>query len=85
MPELDGPTFSGILRRQYPSLCHQALCLTGALLRADRTAFLEQCGQPYLVKPGNAAEGRSVMGQVLHAPEPSLPGLPWRGTRHEPR
>jgi len=44
MPELDGPAFYDILTSQYPSLRQRVIFLTGDTLRAERRAFLEQCG-----------------------------------------
>jgi len=39
--------------------------LTGDTLGAKSTAFLEQCGQPWLPKPCKAAEVRSAIEQML--------------------
>jgi CheY-like chemotaxis protein len=71
MPELDGPTFYDILSRQHAYLRQRVLFLTGDSLGTDSTAFLEQCGQPWVYKPCNAAEVRSALQQMLHAMEVS--------------
>ena len=67
MPELDGSDFYTILLRHYPSLCKRVIFLTGDLLGAESTAFLAQCGQPWLHKPCSATEVRSAIEQMLHA------------------
>ena len=67
MPELDGPTFSNLLTRQYPSLRQRVIFLTGDTLRADSMAFLAQCGQPWVPKPCTVAAIRRAMAQVLRA------------------
>ena len=48
MPALDGCTFYALLQRQFPSLCPRVMFVTGDALGGDSTAFLAQCGQPYL-------------------------------------
>ena len=67
MPDIDGPTFYDILRRQYPSLCQRVIFLTGDTLRVHSLAFLEQCGQPWLSKPCRIAAIRSAIAQVRRA------------------
>ena len=67
MPALDGHAFYDRLRRQFPSLCQRVIFVTGDTLGGDSTAFLAQCGQPYLYKPCTAAEVRSAIQQTLHA------------------
>jgi CheY-like chemotaxis protein len=67
MPELDGPDFYAILLRQHAYLRRRVIFLTGDTLGAESTAFLEQCGQPWLHKPCGAAEVRSAIEQMLHA------------------
>jgi CheY-like chemotaxis protein len=67
MPELDGPAFYAILRSQYPYLRQRVIFLTGDTLRADSTAFLEQCGQPWLPKPCTSVAIRSAIEQVLRS------------------
>ena len=69
MPGLDGADFSDILCRQHAYLRQRVLFLTGDTLGAVSTAFLEQCGQPWVYKPCNAAEVRSALQQMLHALE----------------
>jgi CheY-like chemotaxis protein len=69
MPGLDGPAFYDILCRQHAYLRPRVLFLTGDTLGAESTAFLEQCGQPWVYKPCNAAEVRSALQQMLHALE----------------
>jgi DNA-binding response OmpR family regulator len=74
MPDLDGPTFYGILRSQYPLLCQRVIFLAGDSMRVESVAFLEQCGQPWLAKPCRMAAIRSAIAQVLRATasEPEL-------------
>ena len=61
MPELNGPDFYAALLRQYSHLQQCTIFLTGDTLGAASTAFLEQCGRPWLHKPCNAAEVRNAM------------------------
>jgi CheY-like chemotaxis protein len=65
MPALDGRTFYGLLQRQFPLLAQRVLFVTGDTLGGDSTAFLAQCGQPYLYKPCTAAEVRSTLQLLL--------------------
>jgi DNA-binding response OmpR family regulator len=67
MSGLDGPTFYGILRSQDPSLCQRVIFLTGDSMRDASMAFLEQCGQPWLLKPCHIAAIRSAIERVLCA------------------
>jgi CheY-like chemotaxis protein len=66
MPELDGVEFYDVLRQQHASLRNRVLFLTGDTLGAESTAFLEQCGQPWVYKPCNAADIRTAIRQMLH-------------------
>jgi len=72
MPELDGPTFYGILLRQYPSLAQRIIFLTGDTLSLESQIFLKQCSQPWLLKPCMVADIRFAIEQVLR-------GLPREG------
>ena len=72
MPALDGRAFYDLLQRQFPSLCQRVIFVTGDTLGADSTAFLVQCGQPYLYKPCTAAEIRSTIQQTRHVSEVSV-------------
>ena len=72
MPGLDGRTFYALLQRQFPSLCPRVMFVTGDALGGDSTAFLAQCGQPYLYKPCTVAAVRSTLQQTLHAREVSV-------------
>jgi len=72
MPELDGPTFYGILLRQYPSLAQRIIFLTGDTLSLESQIFLKQCSQPWLLKPCMVADIRIAIEQVLR-------GLPREG------
>jgi CheY-like chemotaxis protein len=65
MPGLDGPAFYDILCRQHADLRQRVLFLTGDTLGADSTAFLKQCGQPWVYKPCNAATIRTAIRQML--------------------
>jgi CheY-like chemotaxis protein len=67
MPQLSGSDFYDIVLRQYPSLRQRVIFLTGDTLGAESTAFLQQCDQPWLPKPCNAAAVRSAIQQALHA------------------
>jgi CheY-like chemotaxis protein len=65
MPTLDGRTFYSLLQWQFPPLAQRVLFVTGDTLGGDSTAFLAQCGQPYLYKPCTAAAVRSTLQQLL--------------------
>ena len=68
MPGLDGPAFYDLLRRQHAYLRQRVIFLTGDTLGAASTAFLEQCGQPWVYKPCTAAAIRRALQQILRAP-----------------
>lgn len=68
MPEIDGPAFFEIVIHQHPYLRQRVIFLTGDVLGTESTAFLEQCGQPWLYKPCHADEIRSAIQRVLQAP-----------------
>ena len=68
MPELDGPTFYGMLLRQYPSLGQRIIFLTGDTLGDESQTFLKQCGQPWIPKPCTVAEIRTAIEQVMGGP-----------------
>jgi DNA-binding response OmpR family regulator len=69
MPGLDGVAFYAMLSQQHASLRKRVLFLTGDTLGADSTAFLEQCGQPWVYKPCHAADIRTAIQQMLYAIE----------------
>ena len=64
LPELTGPEFYTLLQAQYPHLCARVIFLTGDTLGAESTAFLAQCGQPWLQKPFTAAALRRALQHV---------------------
>jgi len=66
MPGLDGVDFYAMLSHQHAYLRKRVLFLTGDTLGAESTAFLEQCGQPWMYKPCNAADIRTAIQQMLH-------------------
>jgi len=67
LPELDGPALYALLQRQYPSLLQRVIFVTGDTMGDDSTAFLTQCGLPYLYKPCTAAAIRSAIQERLCA------------------
>ena len=67
MPEIDGPAFFEIAMHQHSYLRQRVIFLTGDVLGDESTAFLEQCGQPWLYKPCHADEIRSAIQRVLQA------------------
>jgi len=67
MPDLDGPAFYAILARQYPALRQRVIFLTGDTGGAASTAFLTQCGRPWLRKPSPIATIRHAIQHVLQA------------------
>ena len=66
MPTLDGPDFYATLLQQHAYLRQRVLFLTGDTLGAESKAFLEQCGQPWVYKPCNAAVIRTAIQQILY-------------------
>ena len=64
LPALTGSAFYALLRERYPHLCSRVIFLTGDTLGAESTAFLAQCGQPWLQKPFTAAALRRTLQQV---------------------
>ena len=70
MPDLDGPALYACVLRQYAYLSRRVIFLTGDTLSSDSIAFLEQCAQPWVPKPCNAAVIRSAIQQVLQAVVP---------------
>jgi CheY-like chemotaxis protein len=66
MPGLDGVEFYAMLRQHHAYLRTRVLFLTGDTLGAESTAFLEQCGQPWVYKPCQAADIRTAIQQMLH-------------------
>ena len=66
MPGLDGVDFYDMLSHQHAYLRKRVLFLTGDTLGAESTAFLAQCGQPWMYKPCNAADIRTAIQQMLH-------------------
>jgi CheY-like chemotaxis protein len=79
MPELDGQAFYALLRQQYPAMCQRIIFVTGDTLNVESTAFLAQCGQPYLYKPCTAAEVREVIQQQLGHATSAETGAPGAG------
>src|SRR5262245_43149367 len=67
MPEINGQAFYTLLQQYYPSLCSRVIFLTGDTLGESTTAFLHQCGQPWLYKPCGAEEVLHTIAQVLAA------------------
>lgn len=71
MPELDGRRLYATLAQQYGYLRERVIFLTGDALNVETTAFLQQCGQPWLPKPCTAAEVWSAIQQMLQGPNAS--------------
>jgi CheY-like chemotaxis protein len=69
MPGLDGPDFYATLCRQHPDLRQRVIVLTGDTCGTDSTAFLAQCGQPWVYNPCTVAVIRSAIQQIGHAGE----------------
>jgi CheY-like chemotaxis protein len=76
MPELDGSDLYAILSRQHAYLRKRVIFLTGDTLGAASTAFLKQCGQPWVYKPCDAATIRNAVQQTLQAAESTGAGAP---------
>ena len=65
MPGLDGKEFYAMLSQHHTYMRNRVLFLTGDTMGAESTAFLEQCGQPWVYKPCNAADIRMAIQQML--------------------
>jgi CheY-like chemotaxis protein len=65
MPALDGPTLYTLVQQHAPAVCQRMIFVTGDTLGLESTAFLAQCGQPYLYKPCTAAAVREAIQQQL--------------------
>ena len=76
MPVLDGPTLSTIVQQHDPALRQRMIFVTGDTLGVESTAFLAQCGQPYLYKPCTAADIRHAIQQVLGPAAAAATGAP---------
>jgi CheY-like chemotaxis protein len=80
MPEMDGQGFYATLTQQHGHLRQRVIFLTGDAMGADSTAFLQQCGQPWLIKPCNAATVRSAIQQMLQGTDASREHLSFPNT-----
>jgi DNA-binding response OmpR family regulator len=80
MPALNGVAFYTILSRQHAYLRKRVIFLTGDTLGADSTAFLEQCGQPWVYKPCEVAAIRSAIQEMLRTAASTDPGTPGEGS-----
>lgn len=81
MPALSGPEFYTLLQEEYPHLRSRVIFFTGDSLGAESTAFLAQCGQPWLQKPFTAAALRHALQQVCLPPR----GPQWQPAHTAPR
>jgi CheY-like chemotaxis protein len=79
MPALDGPTLYTLVQQQSPALCQRIIFVTGDTLNVESTAFLAQCGQPYLYKPCTAAAVREAIQQQLGRATSAETGAPGAG------
>ena len=81
MPELGGEAFYEVLRQQDPALCPHVIFLTGDTMNGESLAFIEACGQPWLMKPCSAAAVREAVKQRLDktsvSPEPDPNDVEW--------
>jgi two-component system NtrC family sensor kinase len=64
MPEMDGPTLFGEVKRRYPALSTRFVFLTGDALGAAME-FVTQSGAPTLSKPFAAADVRGVVQRAF--------------------
>jgi CheY-like chemotaxis protein len=65
MPNLDGKGFYRHLERRFPGQLQRLIFTTGDLLDREKRAFLESTGVPYLAKPFDLSEVRTVVHRVL--------------------
>jgi PAS domain S-box-containing protein len=64
MPGLDGPGLYEKLRQELPAVIPKLMFLTGDTMSAGAKNFLDESGRPYLEKPINPRELRSLVRQV---------------------
>lgn len=71
MPEIDGHTLYTLLQRDNPCLAARVIFLTGDTIGEASTAFLHQCGQPWVYKPCRADQVLRAIEQVRCTAEAS--------------
>jgi PAS domain S-box-containing protein len=65
MPHLDGPALYGILRERRPELANRLAFVTGDTMSPNARRFLESTDRPYIEKPINPKEVRTLVRQLL--------------------
>lgn len=78
MPVLDGPAFYAILRQRDRALSQRVIFVTGDTWDVASTAFLAQCGQPWLAKPCTGTEVRCAIHHLLARATSPVPLRPVR-------
>jgi CheY-like chemotaxis protein len=64
MPRLGGRALYEQLLEERPDLAHRFVFVTGDQARAETRVFLEQCGQPSVLKPYDLADLIKAVGEV---------------------
>jgi CheY-like chemotaxis protein len=70
MPVLDGEAFYAQLARDFPAISQRVIFLTGDVLSREKREFLERTGAPFLTKPFDLDEVRTLARRVLAAGDP---------------
>ena len=66
MPRLGGRALYEQLSEEDPTLARRFVFVTGDQARAETRRFLEECGQPSVLKPYELGELMGAIGQVAH-------------------
>ncbi|HYE92962.1 MAG TPA: response regulator [Terriglobales bacterium] len=71
MPGMDGEGLYEEVGRRFPALRDRIVFVTGDVLSAEKRAFLERTGAPFLTKPCDLGELRRVVAAVLEERGPA--------------
>ena len=65
LPVMSGIDFYVWLRGEYPQLSRRVILMTGSVMGGETMSFLEQSGQPYLLKPFRPEELVKIFRKTL--------------------
>ena len=65
LPVMSGIDFYVWLRGEYPQLSRRVILMTGSVMGGETMSFLEQSGQPYLLKPFRPEELVKIVRKTL--------------------
>jgi len=64
-PVMDGKQLYRYIQGRYPHLSGRVIFITGDVINRETQSFLEQTGQPFLLKPFSPDELKAVVGESL--------------------